>query len=170
MSSLQPLDTQVAKAELHFRQCKRCQQAFGYCHSREPGRRYCFDCSPLAKKAREQRARRGYRESEEGQAQHRDEENRRRERLRGVGDRRCAPELSPIETRSTAAAYEAAVEEPGNAHDNVEWVLVAWPEVLATAERLLGGQLSCACCGRQGRVTEVLELAEWRRRQREETS
>lgn len=170
MSSLQPLDTQVAKAELHFRQCNRCQQAFWYCHSREPGRRYCFDCSPLAKKAREQRARRGYRESEEGQAQHRDEENRRRERLRGVGDRRCARELSPIETRSTAAAYEAAVKEPGNARDNLEWVLVAWPEVLATAEQLLGSQLICACCGRQGRVTEVLELAEWRRRRREETS
>lgn len=87
-----------------------------------------------------------------------------------MGDRRCAPELSPIETRSTAAADDAAVEEPGNARDNFEWVLVAWPEVLATAERLLGAQLICECCGRQGRVTEVLEFAEWRRRRREETS
>jgi hypothetical protein len=68
-----------------------------------------------------------------------------------------------------AAAYEAAFEEPVGARDDLEWVLVAWPEVLATAEQLLGAQLVCPCCWRWGRVTEVLELAEWRRRC-EETS
>jgi hypothetical protein len=168
VSNLRPLDTRVAKAELHFRQCGRCQQAFGYCHSREPGRQYCFDCSPLARREREQRARRGYRKSKEGREQHRDEESRRRERLRGVGDRRCAPEQGHVETRAMTAAYEAAVEEPVDARDDLQWVLVAWPEVLAAAERLLGAQLVCPCCWRWGRVTEVLELAEWRRR--EETS
>jgi hypothetical protein len=157
----------VAKAELHFRQCGRCQRAFGYCHSREPGRRYCFECSPLAECERKRRARREYRESDEGRAQHSDEESRRRERLRGVGDRRCAPEQGHVETRATAA-YEAAVEEqPVDARDNLEWVLVAWPEVLAAAEQLLGARLACPCCGRRGRVTEVLELAKWRRRRLE---
>jgi hypothetical protein len=169
VSSLRPLDTRVARAELHFRQCKRCLQAFGYCRSREPGRLYCFECSPLAGREREQRARRAYRRSDEGREQHRDEERRRRERLRGVGDRRCAPEQGGVETRATTAAYQAAVEEPADARDTLEWVLVAWPEVLAAAERMLGEQLGCPCCWRRGRVTEVLELAEWRRRC-EETS
>lgn len=165
MSSLQPLETRVAKDDLHFRQCNRCQQAFWYCHGREPGRRYCFECAPLAKREREQRARREYRDSEEGREQHRDEESRRRERLRGVGDRRCTAEPGPIEARATAT-YETAVKEPGDARE-FEWVLVAWPEVLATAEQLLGSQLTCRCCGRQGRVTSVLKLAEWRRRREE---
>lgn len=170
MSSLQPLDAQVEKAELHYRQCKRCQQAFEYCHSREPGRLYCFDCAPIAKQERKQRARRKYRRSEEGQKQHCDEESERRERLRDVGDRRCMPQATRIDTRATTAAYETAVEEFGDgARNDFEWVLVAWPEVLAAAKQLLGSQIMCRCCGRLGRVSEVLELAEWRRR-REETS
>lgn len=62
------------------------------------------------------------------------------------------------------AAHKAAVEEPADARDDVEWVLVAWPETLVAAEQLLGAQFGCPCCGRWGRVTKVLELAEWRRR------
>jgi hypothetical protein len=167
VSSLRPLDTRVTKAELHFRQCGRCKRAFGYCHSREPGRRYCFDCSPLARRDREQRARREYRDSDEGREQHRDEESRRRDRLRGVGDRRCQGERGQVLTRATTAAYQVAVEEQTNARRELEWVLVAWPGLLAAAELLLGTMVACPCCGRRGRVAEVLELDEWRRARRE---
>lgn len=171
MSSLRPLGTRVAKAELHFRQCKRCKEAFGYCHSREPGRRYCYECSPLARSEREKRARREYRDSDEGRKQHRDEEEERRERrrLERVGDRRCAPEGGPIEARAQTAAHQATEEKSDASREELEWVLVAWPEVLAAAVQLVGAQLTCPCCGREGRVVEVLEFAEWRRR-REETS
>ena len=75
--------------------------------------------APLAQKERKQRAPREYRGAEEGHAQRRDEEIRRRERLRGVGDRSCAPELPPVET-CTTAAYETAAEEPLYARDEFE--------------------------------------------------
>ncbi len=163
MSNLCPLDTRVAKVELHFRQCGRCQAPFEYCHSREPGRRYCYECAPLAQRERERRARREYRDSDEGREQHADEESRRRARLRCVGDRRCVPERGHVDTGATVAAYEVTGEEP-DARDDVEWVLVVWPEVQASAEQLVGRALSCRCCGRRGRVIEVLALAEWCRR------
>jgi hypothetical protein len=68
------------------------------------------------------------------------------------------------------AAYQVAVEERVDARRlEVEWMLVAWPEVRAAAEQMLDRTLTCPCCGRCGRVLEVLELAEWRRR-REESS
>jgi hypothetical protein len=115
------------------------------------------------------RAQKQYRKSPEGQEQHRDEERRRRERQReGVGDRRCGAEEGGIERLATAAACQAD-EEPENEGEELEWKLVAWPEVLARAWQLLGSQLECGCCGRRGRVMEVLALDEWRR-QRAETS
>lgn len=169
MSSLRPLDL-VAKAELFFKRCERecCRRAFLYCHSREPGRLYCLECSPIAKKEREQKARKKYRQSPEGREQHCDEEDRRRQFGR-VGDRRCAPEQGQVQLCATTAGYEVAVEEKSDARPELEWVLVAWPGLLAIAEQMLGAQVRCPCCGRQGRVTEVLELDEWHRR-REESS
>lgn len=172
MSSLRPLDARVAKAELFLKSCERegCQQAFLHCRSREPGRRYCPECSPLAKKERERRAGKKYRSSPEGQEQHRDEERQRRERLRSVGDRRCGRDEGQVQTRATTAAYQAAVEEKRDARGELEWVLVAWPGLRAVAEQMLGAAVVCPCCRRHGHVVEVLEVDEWRRRRREETS
>jgi len=173
VSNLRPLDTRVAKAELFFKRCERerCQRAFWYCRSREPGRRYCIECSPVARREREQKARRTYRKSPEGQEQHRDEELDRRQRQLGrVGDRRCAPERGRVQTRAMTAAYQVVVEEKSDARRELEWVLVAWPGLRAAAEQMLGAYVVCPCCGREGRVTEVLELDEWHRRRREKTS
>lgn len=171
MSSLHPLDARVAKAELFLKQCEResCQREFLHCRSREPGRRYCPECSPIARREREQRARKKYRASPWGQEQHRDEEEERRERhrLEGVGDRRCEGEQGQVLTRATTAAY--AVEEKKDAREELEWVLVAWPGLMAIAEQMRGTKVSCPCCGREGRVVQVLELDEWHRR-RQETS
>ena len=49
----------------------------------------------------------------------------------------------------------------------VEWVLVAWPELLAAARRRLGAEASCPFCGRRGRIARVVCIEEWRRRQRQ---
>lgn len=68
------------------------------------------------------------------------------------------------------AVYESAAEEASDARREVDWVLVAWPGLLLAAQKLLGMKLTCPCCGRWGRVAQVLELDEWRRRCREETS
>lgn len=168
MSSLRPLDTRVTKAELFYKQCEResCGREFLHCHSREPGRRYCPECSPIAQREREQKARKKYRASPCGQEQHRDEEQERRDRqqLERVGDRRCEPERGQVQTLATTAAYQTAVEEKSDAGREVEWVLVAWPGLSAAAEQMLGTRVACPCCGRYGRVVEVLELAQWRRR------
>lgn len=68
------------------------------------------------------------------------------------------------------AAYQVVVEEKSDARRELEWVLVAWPGLRAAAEQMLGAYVLCPCCGREGGVTEVLELDEWHRRRREKTS
>jgi hypothetical protein len=160
----------VARDVLFYRPCKRCERPFFYCRGREPGRLYCDEeCSAGAKEDRERRARKKYRASAEGIDQHRDEEAERRERrrLHRVGDRRTEPEKGQLHTVTTTAPYERGIEEncgvPGQDGDEqVEWVLVAWPELLAEAAQLLGTQVECPCCGRQGHVVRVLELDDWR--------
>lgn len=174
MSNLRPLDARVAKDELFLKQCKResCQKPFLHCRSREPGRRYCPECSPLARREREQRARKKYRASPCGQEQHRDEEGQRRQRqrLESVGDRRCEGEEGQVLTHATTAAYQVAVEEKRDARSELEWVLVVWPGLLAVAEQLQGTKVACPCCGREGCVVEVLDVDEWRLRRWRETS
>lgn len=160
----------MARDVLFYRPCKRCERAFFYCRGRQPGRLYCGEeCSAGAKEDRERRARKKYRESPDGIEQHRDEEAERRERrqLERVGDRRTEPEKGQLQTVTTTAPYERGVEEncdaPGRDEgERVEWVLVAWPELVAEAAQLLGTQVECACCGRRGPVARVLELDDWR--------
>lgn len=45
----------------------------------------------------------------------------------------------------------------------LEWVLVAWPELLAAAQGRQGSEATCPFCGRQGRVAQVVSVDEWRR-------
>jgi hypothetical protein len=169
VSNLRPLDG-VAGDILFYRPCARCQQAFLYCRGREPGRRYCGEsCATEAKEVRERKARKKYRASPEGQEQHRDEEAERRERHRqeAVGDRRLGPASCEVQRVASASPYAHAVEEgrgePGEDEgERVEWVLVAWPGVLAAAGALLGAEVECPGCGRRGPVVRVVSLAEWR--------
>lgn len=172
MSNLRPLDARVAKTELFLKQCEResCRRAFVHCRSREPGRRYCPECSPIVEHERIQKAQRKYRASPWGQEQHRDEEEDRRRRQRGVGDRRCDGEQGQVLTPVATAAYVAATEEKRDARSELEWVLVAWPGLVAVAEQMLGTWVACPCCCRAGRVIEVLEVDEWRRRRWRGTS
>lgn len=171
MSNLRPL-ARVALDVLFLRPCKRCQVAFLYCRSREPGRRYCDDCATPAQKERERKARKTYRNSPEGIEQHRDEEEERRERreleLERVGDRRLEVAEGQLQTVSTAAPYTRTGEENRDEPDDsergeqVEWLLVAWPELLEQARGLLGTQVECPGCSRRGVVVRVVSRDDWR--------
>lgn len=169
--------TRVARAQhLHvllLKVCKRCGKAFKHCRSCEPGRLYCTECSPLAAREREQKAhRRYYRETPEGRRQHHDEEHERRKRrclerkgaTLGGRDRRCAPVQGRLEMLATAA-HQAAQEPrrvPLSHRAPVEWLLVAWPGLLAAARRQLGAKEACTLCGRQGWVRRVVPLEVYR--------
>lgn len=168
MSNLRPL-ARVALDVLFCRPCKRCHVAFLYCRSREPGRRYCDDCAAPAQREREQKARKTYRDSAEGIEQHRDEEEERRERrqLESVGDRRLDVAEGQLQAVSTAVPYTRTGEENRDEPDRergeqVEWLLVAWPELLEEARGLLGTQVDCPGCGRRGVVVRVVSLDDWR--------
>jgi len=195
MSSVRsPAWRQVACRFLRLQVCARCGVEFECC-SCQPGRRYCMKCSPAAQEDRERRARQSYRQSEEGRAQHRDEEAARRARRRGVGDRRPpAPEI-PVQVEEAAAGGPEAGRigdaEPGFGsgsageavsrsacgpppaeqrallgHRPVEWVLVARPGQLERGRELLGTEVECPWCGRRGRVWCVVAIAEVQRRWR----
>jgi len=159
----------VARDVLFYRPCGRCQRAFFYCRGREPGRLYCGEeCSAGAKEDRERRARKKYRESPDGIEQHRDEEAERRERrqLERVGDRRTELERGQLQRLATTAPYERGVEEKRDVPrrdggESMEWILVAWPGLLARAAELLDTQVECPCCGRRGTVVRVVELDDW---------
>jgi hypothetical protein len=122
-----------------------------------------------AMEERKRKARKKYRDSPEGVEQHRDEEEERRarRRLERVGDRRLETGRAQLQMQPTTAQYARAAQENGDGPDKdqgkqVEWLLVAWPALLAEAELLLGTQAACPCCGRQGLVVRVVSLDEWR--------
>lgn len=160
---------------LFYRPCKRCERGFFYCRSREPGRRYCCDCATPAKKERERRARKRYRRSPEGLEQHRDQEAERRERqqLERVGDRRFEQATDRVQVLAPTAPYARAEKGPSDAPTSqpppiqprsvepLEWLLVAWPELLAAATQLLGSLVACPRCGRRGVVVRVVPLDGW---------
>lgn len=78
-----------------------------------------------------------------------------------MGDRRCADVSERVQVAAvTKPVSGVARETNGGSHEvveAVEWVLVAWPGLLATAKELLGKQVECRCCGRRGRVARVVE-------------
>jgi hypothetical protein len=168
VSNLRPLD-EVPRDVLFYRPCKRCQQGFLYCRGREPGRRYCGEeCAAAATEERVKKARQTYRDSPEGQEQHRDEEieRRKRRRLERVGDRRLEPAHGELQIVSAAAPFERAVEEkrdeePGTDRQ-LEWLLVVWPSLLTEAESWLGTEVACPGCARKGIVRRVVGLDDWR--------
>lgn len=164
MSSLRLL-ARVARHVLFLVPCGWCGEPFHFCRRCEPGRRYCGEeCSLLAKRERARRARKKYRSSPEGREQHRDEEAERRERRRAerVGDRRCEDKPAPVQR---VAARVAVAESDGAPEgvDEVEWLLVVWPGLLAIAERWLGEHVACPFCGHLGRVARVIEWEDWHR-------
>lgn len=128
---------------------------------------YCEACAEPAAEERIQRAQSKYRHSAEGREQHRDEEAERRERQRGrVGDRRLESGDGQLQGPSTAAPLRCVAEEsPDEASSpeakRVEWVVVAWPEVLEEAKRLLGTEVGCPGCGRRGLVVAVVSRDDW---------
>lgn len=151
---------------LFYRPCKRCERAFLYCRSREPGRRYCGECATPAKKERERKARLTYRNSVEGLEQHSDEEDARRKRrqLERVGDRRLESAHDELQIVSAAAPYALAVEEIRDEPSEdveLEWLIVAWPGLLAETEKWLGTRVACPWCGREGTVVRVVGLDVW---------
>ena len=129
--------------------------------------------------------------SEEGLEVHRLEEQERRDRRVAeleepqeheaegvrVGDHRChkgSEEITVCPSADSAPAAEvvnaAACPPPQTVRSAcavlVEWVLVAEPGLLAQAQSRLGGEASCPCCARRGRIVRVVEVEQWRRRTR----
>jgi hypothetical protein len=130
--------------------------------------------------------------SEEGQQAHRLEEAERRARRSAasvVGDHRCPAESGELRAPSSTAphavaevldaapVYSAAPPAIGAPHDEreatpvpmpvpvqLQWLLVAWPEVLDAARRRAGSEAGCPFCGRRGRIVEVISIDQWRRR------
>lgn len=159
----------MALEVLFYRPCRRCGLGFLYCRAREPGRLYCDPCVTPAQKEREKKARKHYRNSPEGLEQHRDEEEERRGRrqLERVGDRRLESVEGRVQMLPTAALYARAEEETGDVPralhtvEPLEWVLVAWPELLAAATWLLGSPVACPGCGRRGVVVRVVSRDDW---------
>lgn len=126
-----------------------------------------------AQKEREKRSRKTYRSTDDGRAQHSDEERERRERVRlgAVGDRRCGGKADQVQTPTVTDVAEGAVPEiadvsPRAKPKTVEWILVAWPGLVSAATRLLGVRVACPCCGRAGPVVRVLALDAWRQGRR----
>ena len=83
-----------------------------------------------------------------------------------MGDRRLDAAHSQIQAAPTAALYARAGEEnrdvPANTKaEQVQWLLVAWPELLEEATALLGAQVGCPGCGRRGVVVRVVSLDDW---------
>jgi len=169
---------------LFTRPCGRCGNLIDYCGRCQPGRRYCDrGCSKERRdeSARQARAKYNDRGSAEGRAAHRVEEaDRRARRARErVGDHRCHEETGGLHVPAPAACHAAmeasdaashlAVDQPVLEVPSaapVEWILVAWPEVLAAAQRRLGSEAACPFCGRRGRIVRVVPLDQWRRRVR----
>jgi hypothetical protein len=122
----------------------------------------------VARKEREQRARRNYRGKDYGKEQHRDEEAERRERTRlgRVGDRRCDDSQGRLLVSPTTA-IEPVVTEVADAFARgetrkIRWLLVAWPGLFAAATRLVGVTVECPCCGRAGPIEQAVRLDAWR--------
>lgn len=174
---------------LFVRPCASCAGAFDYCGSCQPGRRYCGDrCGAGARSASVRRAQARYndRASEEGRQAHRLEEADRRARRSAevVGDHRCHGKSGELRALPSTAPHAVAevfnaasvhpvspppVREPREgapAPERLEWVLVAWPELLGAARRRAGTEVRCPFCGRHGRVVEVISIDQWRRRPR----
>ena len=93
MSRDSPLVVDWGQVELRHRLCRRCGAEFWICRSCDRGHRYCSGtCSGQARAESLRRARRKHRHSDEGRADHRDEEQQRRKRIKdrqipgGVGD------------------------------------------------------------------------------------
>jgi len=161
---------------LFVRPCARCDKSFDFCGSCQPGRRYCGDgCSADARHTSVRRAQSKYndRDSDEGQAVHRVEEADRRARRSAdsVGDHRCREKSGELRVPPSTVLHavwetDAALVKHSAVPARLEWILVAWPELLAAARRRLGTETSCPFCGRQGRVVEVMPIERWRRRSR----
>jgi hypothetical protein len=144
----------VAISVLTLRPCGHCLKSFLYCRRCEPGRRYCEACSGAARKERERKARQTYRSSKEGREQHRDEEERRREKIR-MGDRRSNVEGHRLQMpRSESERADARSK-------SADWWIVAWPGLVAAAGRMLGTWVVCPSCGCHGRILRVISLDDW---------
>jgi len=151
--------------EARLQECEICETIFLVCRPCAFNQRYCKEeCVELARQESCQRAHRRYRHSPEGRAQHRDEEQRRRDRRR-VGDQ--------LVQAAAGAATVAIVEtaQDGAAPRRVKVGLTRWRAVIgaglvAVAERMRARRtvVTCVGCGRRGHVVAIVVRGEspWR--------
>ena len=139
-----------------LRVCARCGTVFLVCGWNN--RRYCEpECAKLAEQERHRRERRLSRQSPEGRAQHRDEEQRRRDRRRGVGGGivQAVDEAAKVAVMAGGPRIAAARRVTAGL---VRWRVVVGAALAGLAEALRARRtvLACVCCGRRGRVAEVV--------------
>jgi hypothetical protein len=139
-----------------LRVCAECEVVFLVCGWNH--RKYCGpDCAKTAEKERHRRERRLFRQSPEGRAKHREEEQRRRDRRRGVGGGivRGASEAAKVAVMESASGIVAARPLTSRL---VAWRVVVGAALAGLAEELRARRtvLECVCCGRRGRVAEVV--------------
>lgn len=151
-------------------QCALCGQVFLYGKSHEGPAHYCYcsdECASLARTACCRRARRIYRASPEGKAQHADEERRRRARRRdSVGDQCSKQEEAELKVEAMKPLpIPCAVRE----EEPLEWCVEVPLELVADARRLRTQrkEMTCVVCGRRGYVAAVVVVKPmvWKMRQ-----
>lgn len=92
-----------------------------------------------------------------------------------VGDQRCAGGADEAEERSLTGSPAGMEVSDGlwvlgqasmsdkERGEPVEWLLVAEPELLPQAKRLVGTTASCPFCGKRGRIGGLASTEQWRR-------
>ena len=146
-----------------LRVCGTCEVVYLVCGW--SNRRYCGpDCAEAAEKERHRRERRASRQSPEGRAKHREEEQGRRDRKRGVGGGIVRAAGEAVRVAVMEEAPEAVVARPLRSR-LVAWRVVVGAALAGLAEALRARRtvLECVCCGRRGRVAEVVVWGQDRR-------
>jgi len=145
--------------------CEVCGALFVVCEPCGFNWRYCEVCGPPIREVSVRRARKKYRRSAEGRAQHRDEQQRRRDRQRGgVGDQLVqAPGPGASVAVMKVAEPPSHREAPSSRRVGLaRWRVVVRAELAEAAFRLRRARtvMACASCGRRGRVVEVVVKGE----------
>ena len=146
-----------------------CDAIFLVCDLGLFNQRYCKPaCAEAARQESRRAARQRYRRSPEGREQHRDEEQRRRDRRRSVGDQLVQPAVGDARVAVVAEAEGIAARRV--TAGLARWRVGVGAELAAVAETLRASRavLACACCGRRGRIVAISVRGEspWRAAER----
>ena len=163
----------MCAAQVGFRRCQSCGEAFLHCRRHQSNQLYCPGaCAIEAERERLRRARKKYRNSSEGRDQHRADEKDRRDR---VGDRCCeqagpdgkvrdddenevseepAPPPATGPERASSPATSATSAIAGG--ELPEWVVAVFDGLWDQARALVGQVVELEGCGCRGVVVRLV--------------